>query len=85
MMEVMCVRDAAIESFGRPFFVPHVGQALREFTDEVRSTSSDSVVAKHPEDYDLYHLGTFDPKDGSFSVLDIPRRIAFGKDLVKIS
>lgn len=83
ILEVCVIRDAAIESFGRPFFVVHIGEALRGFTDEIRSGKTDSAVALHPEDYDLFHCGSFDQSDGKFSTLDVPRRIAFGKDLVK--
>jgi len=77
---VVCVRDRATDSFGRPFFVPHVGEALRSFTDEVNN--KDSELGRHPEDYDLFQCGTFDSDTGLFDC-GTPRQMAIGKDLVK--
>lgn len=58
-VRVVCaVRDNAVEAFGQPFFVAHVGAASRAFVDDVRTP--DSPAAKHPADYDLYEIGSFD-------------------------
>lgn len=54
--KVICaVWDAAVESFGQPFFVRSRGEAIRSFQDEVQKP--DSQLHLHPEDYDLYELG----------------------------
>ena len=37
MLVVVAVRDQAVSSFGRPFYVNSEGQALRSFQDEVHS------------------------------------------------
>lgn len=84
MLLVVCVvRDRAVDAFMRPFFVTHVGGALRGFTDEVNAKSGDSPVASHPDDYELYELGSFNDADASFVLFPKPRLVAVGKDLVR--
>lgn len=81
MKIVVAVRDRAVDAFGQPFFVAALGEALRSFGDEVNR--SDSVLNAHPEDYDLYELGSFDDVNGKLLPLDQPRMVAVGKDCVK--
>lgn len=59
---VFVVKDRAIESFGRPFFVQSLAAAERSFGDEVNNP--ESVIALHPEDYDLYCIGEYDEWTG---------------------
>lgn len=80
ILHVCSVRDRAIDAFGQPFCVTAVGSAIRSFTDEVNNPKSD-LVAKHPDDFDLYLLGTFNDESAKFDLLDSPRQIAVGKDL----
>lgn len=65
LLYVCTVKDRALDAFGRPFFVPSVGVAERSFMDELRNPESE--LAKHPEDYDLYLLGTYDDATGLFN------------------
>lgn len=77
---VVSVRDRAADTFGRPFFVPAIGSAIRAFTDEVNREAPDNPVYNHPEDYDLYEVGTFDDDSGDL-VPSKPRMVAVGKDV----
>lgn len=63
-LEMMAVKDEALEAYMRPFFAQSVGQAARMFADEVNNEQGEMV--KHPQDYALYHLGTWDDQDGSY-------------------
>lgn len=84
MRLVVCaVRDRAVASFGNPFFVQAVGQALRSFADAVneKAVNNASQIAQHPEDFDLFELGFFDPDTGLFTQDGPPRQIAVGKDV----
>lgn len=58
VFKICAVRDAAIDAFGQPIFVRHLGEAIRSFTDEVNR--SGSVFNAHPSDYELYHIGDYD-------------------------
>lgn len=82
MKRIVCaVRDRAVDTFGNPFFVPALGAAIRSFADEINSGSAQSALSKHPEDYDLFELGTFDDSTGLFET-GTPKQVAIGKDMV---
>lgn len=76
---VCSVRDRAVDQYGAPFFVVGLGQAIRGFVDEVNSRKEGNQMNAHPEDFDLYHLGTFDSDSGLFEC-GSPRMISVGKD-----
>lgn len=80
VLKVCCVYDSAVESFGQPFFVPHVGAATRSFADEVNR--QDSEIGKHPQDYELYFVGEFDQVTGSFLNCSNAERLVRAVDLV---
>lgn len=73
---VYCVRDIAVNAYDRPFCVTHEGQALRGFRDAINDPKSNLGV--HPEDYELYQLGTFDDGAGLFEV-GVPKQVSSGK------
>jgi hypothetical protein len=79
---VVSVRDRAAEVFNRPFFVPHRGVAVRDFTDEVNRSAPDNALNKHADDFDLYLLGTFDDGAASFQLEDPPVVLVRGKDVL---
>lgn len=80
---VLSVRDRAADCFGQPFFSVSKGGAIRGFGDEVNRKAENNALASHPEDFDLYELGTFDDQTATFACLDKPRQVAVGKDLVR--
>lgn len=82
---MVAVRDLAIQAFNRPFFVPAVGAAVRSFSDEVNRKAQENVMSHHPEDFELWELGTFDEDSGQLSPVDVARCIARAKDLVIVS
>ena len=84
MKMVICsIRDSAADAYGRPFFLPSVGVAIRSFTDEVNRSSEDNQIYQHPEDFDLFELGEFDDNTGRFVLLDMPKQLALGR-MVKV-
>lgn len=80
-LNIFCVRDRATDQFGTPMFLVSAGQAIRSFADEVNRRESGNQIAAHPEDFDLYEVGSFDTSSGAF-VVHVPRMISVGKDLV---
>lgn len=80
VLVMLSVRDRAADTFARPFCVPAVGMGVRSFTDEVNRQDSNNPLWMHPEDYDLYEIGSFDESDGSIVWLK-PRQVAIGKDV----
>lgn len=76
---MVAVRDSAVDAFMRPFFVPTTGFAVRSFQDEVKNP--ESPMAKHPGDFALYELGTFDEDTGRCNNLSAPRQLVRAVDL----
>lgn len=85
MIYVACsVRDLKAEVFARPFFVGRAGEAMRSFQDEViQGDVSQSLIAKHPSDFELWELGTFDDETGIFTANGSGRLLARGSDFAK--
>lgn len=79
---VCAVRDRAVDAFLRPIFVAHIGQAKRQFRDEINRKEPGNSLNKHPEDYDLYEMGEFDENTGLFAT-GTPRMVEVGKDCVE--
>jgi len=76
---VCAVKDRAIDAYNRPIYVPTIGVAIRSFNDEVNR--KDSEMANHPEDYDLYELGSWDDQTAIYQPLDVPRVITRAQDV----
>ena len=62
ILQVVSIYDSAAQCYSQPSFVPTVGSAVRSFQDLLND--SNSQCAKHPEDFSLFHLGTFNDELG---------------------
>lgn len=81
-MYIVCaVRDSALDAFMRPFFVPARGLAIRSFSDEVNRVAEGNGLNSHPDDYELYCIGTFDEDTGRLEAVTHEMLIR-GKDCV---
>lgn len=81
MIFIVCaVRDRALDAFMSPIFVQAIGVANRSFSDEINRT--ESAFHSHPDDFDLYQIGSFDDSNGQLTSID-PRVIARGKDVIR--
>uniref|UniRef100_UPI004047C348 phage ORF5 protein n=1 Tax=Mariniflexile sp. TaxID=1979402 RepID=UPI004047C348 len=79
---IVSVRDAALGAYGRPFFTMSIGQAIRSFQDEINRAAEDNNMNKHPKDFDLYSLGTFDDQSGQFTQLPHPELLLQGSQSI---
>lgn len=61
-IEIFSVYDIKGESFGTPFFLARKEMAVREFGDLVNDPKS--RIYAHAEDYQLFHVGSFDVLNG---------------------
>lgn len=77
---VVAVHDRVAKTYGRPFFTQNINVAIRSFTDEINNATPDNQLYQHPDDFDLFYLGTFDDSIAEFHI-DEKRCIAVGKDL----
>jgi len=81
IQKVFGVRDVKAKAFLQPFFSVTVDSAIRAFSDAVRE---DKMFSKHPEDYILYELASFDDNGGAFVPLDKIHMLGIGTDFVEL-
>jgi len=63
MITIICgVLDKKARAYSSPFFQAHCDVAIRAFRTAVNDPSH--PIAKHPEDYSMWLLGTFDDATG---------------------
>lgn len=79
-MIVVAVMDKMAGCYGRPIFVASKGLAVRSFQDEVKRDGADNPMFKHPGDFDLFYLGTFDDNTGFFNGVTHPTILFKGSD-----
>ncbi len=60
--QIFSVYDAKAQAYITPFFLPTVGMAVRAMADCLADPNHS--FSRHPEDYTLFHLGTFEDMDG---------------------
>lgn len=82
--EMYAIRDIKSNTFTAPFIAGTVDEARRIFGD-MCYFGGDNLIARHPEDYQLYHLGYFDISSGIVSPLDgIPTYVIGACDIINI-
>lgn len=80
---VCAVRDIKANLYDRPFYAQSVGSAVRSFGDEVVREDPNNMLHKHPYDFELYQLGTYDDETGTFDC-GTPKQLAVGSDYVVV-
>ncbi|AXH77597.1 MAG: nonstructural protein [Microviridae sp.] len=81
---VLAVFDSAVQAYGQPIFVAHVGAGVRSFQDEVQRPAQDNSLHMHSEDYHLSHIADYDEETGAFTVPREGVRVLIrGKDVPK--
>lgn len=73
------IYDVASGVYMRPFFSQADGQALRGFKDI--ATDADHEIGKHPEDYTLFRIGTFNDTTGKMAGEEL-EKLATGLEMV---
>lgn len=63
------VLDKKAEYFSTPFFTRSLGEAIRGFGDEARNP--ESQLFKHPNDFELFHVGYFSQETGVMGTIPI--------------
>lgn len=73
IIELFSVYDLAAKRYIDPFPAPTIEFALRGFKEACQTEGHQ--FTKFPEDYVLYHIGTFDAEAGDLTGHD-PRKLA---------
>lgn len=79
---IVVVRDIKANLYFPPMFYQSLGQAERHFRDEVNRPGDGNMLAAHPEDFELFHVGSFDDEICRFVILDTPTQLAVGSACV---
>ena len=73
LLKAYTVYDMKVEAYMRPWYCLTDGEAVRTFGDAVNDP--ESAFHKHPDDFTLYGIGTFDDLLG---VLDSTTHVNLG-------
>ena len=68
MRIIVSIFDNATKSYTPPVYSVAKGEAIRSFMDLL--DDQNSQYAKHPEDFSLFYLGTFDESTGMFKTVN---------------
>lgn len=68
IQKVFGIWDVKSLTFGQPYFMLTVPAAIRAFSD--LSNDPQSSINKHPTDYILFEIGSYDGNTGKFTNLD---------------
>jgi len=61
--------DSKAEIYKTPFEQVNNAEAMRTFHDLVNDKNT--IISKHPEDYDLYNIGTWDNENGKLETTKV--------------
>lgn len=64
-LKIFSIFDIKAETFNAPFFMSTAGEAIRAFKDLVNDANT--TVSRHPGDFRLMCLGSFDSSTGLFT------------------
>lgn len=83
MFKIFAIYDTKVSTYTiRPFCAPSKGSVLRELSDVVNATDKSAPMAKHPYDYALFEIGTFDDSTGLLSAYLAPEHVVTLHELI---
>lgn len=66
---VCAIMDAKVGAFSPPMYFRSKGEAVRSFLDAL--SDSQTSLSKHPRDYQMFLVGTFDDQTGHLTPVTI--------------
>lgn len=82
-LEIFSIYDSKADSFSTPVFLANEAVAKRHFAQG--ANSPESHLNANPEDYTLFHLGSWDNENGAFETLLTPRSLGLAASYVVAS
>lgn len=83
MKQVFSVRDGKAQFYGPIFLKDKEAEAIRDFQVAVNNTNS-GLLYQFSEDFDLYHLGSYDQLTGKLISFDSPKHLIKGVNLKEV-
>lgn len=81
--QMFSVYDTKALIYGVPFFMQTKGAAIRAFTDLAHDPQS--MVARHPKDFILFHVGEFDDSDATTTCVSPVISLGLASDYIEES
>jgi hypothetical protein len=82
-MELMyTVYDCKSETYSKPSYHLAPGDAIRAFATAANEKTQ-SMIGKHPEDFSMFEIGSWDPRTGKIELWESRKHIANAIDLVE--
>lgn len=75
------IYDNKTEAFNAPFFAPTDGAAVRMIQDALADPNT--MLARHPQDFNLFHVGEWHSKTAQVIGLNAPRNMGLLVDYSK--
>lgn len=83
-MNMYAIHDTTAKSWAAPFFQRTDVAAIRAMAAAVNTEDRNNQLFTNPEDFNLYHVGTFNEETGTVSAdSDMPKLIVNGIKLKK--
>lgn len=79
-VQLFSIYDSKVEAYLQPFFMQNSAQAQRSFSDLVNDKTH--AFGKHPEDYTLFEIGSWEDSNCKFNLFETPRSLVVGHELV---
>lgn len=82
LFSVFAIYDSGISTWMPPIFLRNKGEMLRAFVEAVNNP--ESKFYKHPSDYTLFEIGTWNDDKCEFSLLKTPVRLGVAIEFAKV-
>lgn len=79
---IFVLKDRAADVFGQPMFSTSEGSQVRAFSDEVNRADEKNMLYLHPDDFDLFRVGSFDDQTAVFET-QLPELVVLGRSVKK--
>jgi len=80
LTKVFTVYDSKMEAYLAPFYAQAQGSAIRMFSDSINDKNH--AFGKHPEDYTLFEIGSYDELTGTLIPLTAHKSLGTGVDFI---
>lgn len=79
-LKAFAIWDVKAEVYGVPFFMRNKWEAMRAFKD--LANDPNTTVGRHPEDYKLTAIGSFDDESGNLQAYVNHESLAWASEMI---
>lgn len=72
--EMFVIYDNKARAYNKPFYMLNADCAVRTFRDLANDPASE--ISKNPEDYSMFHIGTYDDENATCEMHPSPLHVA---------